>query len=191
MKEKLRRKLLTTFGVLIIIFLCIDTAFAAQVTPILTPIKPILINALTAPSDLEAVSETPGTITLTWTDNSSSETGFMIERRMENTTYANVAFQARNSTTFMDSETGMYPIYPGEKYYYRVRAYNDTGKSAYSNEASAVVKKFGPPSSPTNLKAEVTVSISGHPVQLTWDDNSSDESKFVVQRQKEGYGCID
>ncbi len=186
--KKLHRKLLTTFGVLVILLLFIDTASAVQVTPVPSLTKPILINALAAPSNLNAVSETPGTITLTWEDNSTAETGFMVERRMENTAFSNVAFQARNSTTFVDSESGMFPIYPGEKYYYRVRAYNDTGESAYSNEAGAIVKKLSAPSSPSMLKAQVIISIMGHPIQLTWDDNSSDETIFVVQRQKEGYG---
>ncbi|KUG04062.1 hypothetical protein ASZ90_018508 [hydrocarbon metagenome] len=110
----------------------------------------------------------------------------MIERRMENTTYSNVGFTTKNVSTWIDSETAsMYPIFPGEKYYYRVRAYNDSRESAYSNEAWAVVERPAPVP-PTNLQAKVIVQTMGYPVQLTWNDNSSDETQFAVQRKKKG-----
>ncbi len=45
----------------------------------------------------------------------------------------------------------------------------------------------GPPAAPTMLKAKVKITIN-NPFVLTWNDNSNTESKFVVQRKKEGYG---
>lgn len=184
------RKRLAVYGAIAVMLFCINGVNAAQYTPTPSPTKPVVINLLSAPSILQAISEAPGAITLTWVDNSTGETSFMIERRMENTEYANVAFAARNATSFTDSESGMHPIYPGEKYWYRVKAINDSGESAYSNEACATVKKYGAPTPPTMLIAEVVVSTMGHPVKLTWHDNANDETKFVVQRQKAGQGYV-
>lgn len=183
----MKKHVLTMVGVLALLFTCIKPVSAIDFYLEPTPkINPGLFDTLSAPSNLTAVSENPGTITLKWKDNSIGETGFMIERRMEDTAYSNVGFTAKDVNAWVDSETAsMYPIYPGEKYYYRVRAYNDSRESAYSNESWAVVERFAPVT-PTNLKAQVIVSIMGHPVQLTWNDNSSDETQFTVQRKREG-----
>lgn len=148
------------------------------------PVKSIFI----APSNLKAVFAIPGKVTLTWTDNSATETGFMIERRTESGAYLHVGFAAANATSYEESELSIYPVFPGEKYYYRVKAFNDSNGSGYSNEAFVTVKKNTPPAPPTMFEAEIMVSVGNHPVKLTWIDNSDDETKFVVQRQKEGYG---
>lgn len=194
MKKKVRRVLFATYwGIIIILFCAVNVYAAAAPAENLTPgiqipiPKPVIISA---PSDLTAVSNTAGKVTLTWKDNSSNETGFMIERRMENysDSYLNVGFSPANTTSYTESETGMHPIFPGEKYYYRIKAYNDSGHSAYSNEAFVTVKKKKPPTPASMFKAEIVTSTMGHPVQLTWDDNSDDETKYVVQRQKAGCG---
>jgi hypothetical protein len=75
-----------------------------------------------------AVSATQ--INLSWTDNSNNEDGFRIERCLNNncTNFAQIAQVGANVTTF--SNTGL----SGNKTYrYRVRAFNVSGNSAYSN----------------------------------------------------------
>ncbi len=86
-----------------------------------------------APGSLSAASASSTQIDLTWSDNSSNESGFKIERSpngssdwMQITTVgANVT---RHSNSGLSENT---------KYYYRVRAYNSHGNSGYSNTASA------------------------------------------------------
>ena len=74
-------------------------------------------------------------ITVTWSDNSTNETGFKIERKTNTTgAYAQIAQVGIGSTTFIDST-----VYAGTTYCYRVRAYNTAGNSAYSNEACGTV----------------------------------------------------
>src|SRR5262249_39669324 len=84
---------------------------------------------------------TAAQITLTWTDNSTNESGFKIERKTGTTgTFAQVATVGANVTSYIDSNlTG------GATYCYRVRAYNITQDSGYTNEACATVSPPPPP----------------------------------------------
>jgi subtilisin family serine protease len=86
------------------------------------------------PSGLKATVNSSSKITLTWTDNSSSETGFKIERSTDGATFTQIATVGANVTTY--ANTG---LTANKTYYYRVRAYNGSPvfNSAYSNKASA------------------------------------------------------
>jgi fibronectin type 3 domain-containing protein len=93
-----------------------------------TPTPPAAPTALTA-------SAVPGMqINLQWTDNSTNETGFKVERKATSAgTYIQIATTAAGATSYPD--TG---LQVGTTYYYRVRAYrNGSGNSAYTNEAGA------------------------------------------------------
>ena len=71
----------------------------------------------------------PGTIQLSWTDASSNEDGFKIERCDEIECRV-IATTAANASYYND-----YPVVPGTTYGYLGRAYNRAGYSAPSNEA--------------------------------------------------------
>ncbi|HVF85933.1 MAG TPA: S8 family serine peptidase, partial [Pyrinomonadaceae bacterium] len=91
-----------------------------------------------APSGLTATAASKSQINLSWTDNSSNEDGFKIERCLGSncTNFAQVATVGVNIKTF--SDTGL----SGNKTYsYRVRAYNGTGDSAHSNVANATTPR--------------------------------------------------
>jgi hypothetical protein len=90
---------------------------------------------LASPSNLSATSVSRSRIDLRWTDNSNKETGFKIERRTATGSYSEIATVGQNVTSY--SDTG---LNRRTRYYYRVRAYNSMGFSAYSNEASARTK---------------------------------------------------
>lgn len=74
-----------------------------------------------------------GVFTLTWRDNSSDEQGFRIERAVGGGAWVQVAQVGANVTTYRD--TGL----AAGSYSYRVRAYNATGNSGYSNTASGTL----------------------------------------------------
>ncbi len=88
---------------------------------------------------------------LTWTDNSTNETAFDIERKAEACTgalpFAVLASVGVNVTTYTDSA-----VQEGATYCYRVDASNSAGKSAYSNTASRTVP-FTVPAAPSGLGA--------------------------------------
>ncbi len=91
-------------------------------------LKSSVIPTLIPPVNHYSVSVSQ--VTLTWEDHSSDELGFKIERKTESKgTYREIATVGPNTTTYID--TG---LSNATTYYYRVRAYNADGHSAYSEE---------------------------------------------------------
>ena len=130
----------------------------------------VTYTPLAAPSGLTAVSATPSII-LNWTDNSSNENGFKIERSTDGINFVQIATVSANTTSYNNS-----PLTEGT-YYYRVRAYNSGGNSSYSNTTSASIV-----SAPTNLAASATSSA----VNLSWTDTSTTEAGFKIERSSGG-----
>jgi hypothetical protein len=86
-----------------------------------------------APGGLSVAAPTVrGQLTLTWADNSGNVQGFKIERRKGSGAFKQVATVGPNVTGFTD--TG---LAARTRYTYRVRAYNASGNSPYSNTAAA------------------------------------------------------
>jgi len=135
------------------------------------------ITIPTGPSSLNTTPISTTQINLTWADNSTNETGFKIERSPNASSgFAQIATVGANATSY--SSNG---LSANTTYYYRVRAYNSAGDSSYSNTANAttqspVVTVPNPPSFLTG------VSPSSNQVNLTWTDNSSDETGFKIER---------
>jgi subtilisin family serine protease len=89
-------------------------------------------TAPAAPASLTATAYSKSQINLAWADKSTNESGFYVERSTDGVTFSQVATLAANSKSY--SSTG---LSAGKKYYYRVRAYNSGGTSAYTSVASA------------------------------------------------------
>jgi hypothetical protein len=82
---------------------------------------------------LLAGAASAGSLTATWQDNATNETGFTIERAF-NGFYTTIATVGANVTFYVDSG-----LPQGATYCYRVRAFNGAGYSAYSNQACGAV----------------------------------------------------
>jgi hypothetical protein len=91
-----------------------------------------------APTNLAARARSATIIDLTWADNATTETGYLVERSTNGTSFSTVATLAANVTAYAD--TG---LARNRLYYYRVRAAAGTPPvfSAYSNTASARTPK--------------------------------------------------
>ena len=88
-----------------------------------------------APSNLIGTVVSTTQINLSWTDNSTNETGFKIERKTASGMYAVVGTTVTNITTFND--TG---LTPSTTYTYRVYSNNLVGNSlTYSNELTLTI----------------------------------------------------
>jgi hypothetical protein len=117
-----------------------------------------------APSGLAATAVGSTRIDLAWTDNADNETGFKIERAPDSVSFAEIATAGANATTYSDSSFPA-PTAP-TTYTYRVRAYNGTGDSGYSNTATATVDAAPEPTiDPTDrFPRPVPIGVStGHP----------------------------
>lgn len=129
-----------------------------------------------APTNLVATAISETQITLNWTDNSTSETGFKIERSTGGGGYSEIAIVGANVNAYVDSSR-----VPNTTYTYQVRAYNSAGNSAYSNPSSATTSLPGP----SNL---VATTVSASQINLSWADNSATESGFKIERSAGGGG---
>lgn len=140
-------------------------------------------TAPAAPSGLSAVTANSSQINLSWTDNSSNESGFSVERCQGSSCsdFSEIGQTAAGVTTF---QNGGLP--PGTTFRYRVRAFNGAGASGYSNTASASTPTGGGPTEPpSNLRAAGSSSSS---ISLSWSDDSDNEDGFKLERC-EGAGC--
>lgn len=91
-------------------------------------------GAPAAPSNLVATTVSPTQINLSWTDGSNNETGFQIERKIgPRGSFVQIATVGANATSY--GNTGLTGT---QEHFYRVRATNASGASAYSNIASAL-----------------------------------------------------
>jgi fibronectin type 3 domain-containing protein len=85
-----------------------------------------------APTDLVATVQTATSVTLDWTDNSSNETGFRVQRSNNGVGWSTVATTAANATTY--TVTG---LTTGQLYYLRVRANGAAGNSSNTSAVTA------------------------------------------------------
>ena len=138
-----------------------------------------------APSALVATAVSATQINLTWTDNSNNEDTFQVERQDSGLPFQLIATPSANVTTYPDMGRSA-----GILYTYRVSAKNVAGVSA-SIQASITISAppppppppTGPPAAPTNL---VATPASSSRINLTWTDNSNNESNFRVLLRKTG-----
>jgi hypothetical protein len=138
-----------------------------------------------APSSLAATAASSSQINLTWADNSTNETGFKLERKTgSGGVYSQIATPLVNATSHPD--TG---LAASTTYFYRIRATNSAGDSAYSNEASATTSTAG--GAGTGLKGEYFTNrtLTGPPavtrvdptINLAWGTGSPDPAIPIDQ----------
>lgn len=82
-------------------------------------------------------------VSLSWSDNSNNEKGFIIERQILLGLFLPIATVGSNVTTYVDRG-----LLASTKYTYRVLAYNDFGKSVYSGSATITTPATGSSAAP-------------------------------------------
>jgi FtsP/CotA-like multicopper oxidase with cupredoxin domain len=135
-------------------------------------------TAPAAPTGLTAtLDNTVPQVNLSWTDNATDETGYVVERSDNGAGFLQIATLPADSVSF--SEVG---VATGNTYEYQVAATNGVGPSGYSNIAQVDMTGTAP-AAPSNLAASV---LSATQVQLDWTDNAINETSFVVERSDNG-----
>jgi FtsP/CotA-like multicopper oxidase with cupredoxin domain len=138
----------------------------------------------TAPTNLTATVQTGPQVSLTWRDNATNETGFIIERSIAGgATWTQVGTApARNNTgnvTYVDAT-----VAAGNSYLYRVAAVNGTGPSAYATLATAVVVPALPVAPDTLTVTAVKANGNNYTATLTWTlpAGAANPTNFTIQR---------
>lgn len=136
-------------------------------------------SAPTAPSGLGATAVGETQIDLTWTDNSNNEDAFEVHRApTSGGTFVLIATEPPNTTSY--SDTG---LDSNEDYYYKVRATNNAGDSAFTSEAGATTDP--------NLDAPADLAASNptiSTIDLAWTDTADDETSWEVHQSDTGSG---
>jgi hypothetical protein len=128
---------------------------------------------LIAPKGLKAVWSSSNTVKLTWLNQSYGEKYFIVERKTDDGSYIKVA------TPSSDDGYNWYDfgLKSGKNYTYRLKSINGNYSSDYSEEITIASFTILPPS---NLKATI---ISETEINLTWKDNSSNETSFKIEQK--------
>lgn len=132
------------------------------------------------PTSLSTTNTTYNSVSLQWTDNATNESGFQIERSEDNINFAAVGSAAANATTYTDQN-----LYGGTLYYYRVRAISSTAGASIPSNVASTTTLWDPalPFSPRNL---ITTAISTSEIELVWEDRSTNETGFKIERSIDG-----
>jgi fibronectin type 3 domain-containing protein len=133
----------------------------------------------TAPTALTATTTSATSITLAWADNADDELSYRVDRCVGGacTEFAQIGTAVAGATGYVDNTAVV-----GTSYRYQVTAIGVPGNSAASNIASANTLL---PADPT---ANAATTITAMMINVTWIDNSDNETGFVVQRCT-GAGC--
>jgi len=127
-----------------------------------------------APSGLTATLEAGPQISLAWTDVATTETGYVVQRSTDGVNFTDLATLGVDAASYIDTA-----VSAGNTYTYQVAAFNGSGRSAYSNTASASVFTPAPPSG-------LTAILNGAQIDLAWTYNASDADGFIVERSDNG-----
>jgi len=133
---------------------------------------------------LQADTSHPAQATLTWQDNSTNETGFVLERQLNGGSFTALAPIAANITQVVDTTVVRDPVITNT-YTYRLKAVivptsGATLSSTYSNLACIAFLPPPPPAPPAAPSGLTTAALSQSSIQASWSDNSDNEDQFRI-----------
>lgn len=128
-----------------------------------------LVDVPTTTSAVAATYVSDSAITVTWTDNSSTETGFVVQRSANEGAYSTVSTTDLGITSYSDTS-----VSSNAQYVYRVAAQNAAGTSSYTTSSAVATTPSAATSATTTYNSDSSITVA-------WTDNSSYESGFRVQ----------
>ena len=136
------------------------------------------VITMATPSALNAVGISATRVDLSWTDQTSHESWYQIERKTPGGSFSLIQIVNAGVVNYSDLS-----VSGGTSYFYRVRAVNTHGYSSYSNEASVSTMLSNPPAAPTNLS---DTPVTKNSITLSWTDNANNEEGFIIERKVTG-----
>jgi titin len=127
---------------------------------------------LTAPTGMNAAGVSTTQVNLTW-NNSAGETGYVVERSLNNLAWTTLATLAADVTSYSNTN-----LVGGTQYYYRVRALNAGGTSLPSASSNAYTIPLAPVLSSVTAASDTQLTIR-------WT-NVTGELSYVLQRSADG-----
>jgi len=98
------------------------------------------------PSAIRAAAAGSLSIQINYQDESAYESGFKIERKIDGGSFTEIATLGANQTQYLDNDPALQPF---KTYTYRIRSYNGSRYSAYSDEAPVALQPHLSSSSPS------------------------------------------
>ncbi|MCK5466145.1 DUF2341 domain-containing protein [Candidatus Parcubacteria bacterium] len=127
------------------------------------------------PSGCSASRVSDTNFTITWSDNSTVETGYEIERKTDGGSWTQIDTDT-NGSPYSDTTTSA-----DHKYEYQVLGYNSVGDSAsYSTDA---VEHYTTPDTPSNVAGAY---VSDGEFTITYTDNAAVEDTHRIERCSNG-----
>lgn len=131
-----------------------------------------------APSNLSATAPSDKQVDLTWADNSTDESSFLLQRSTDAAFTNPVTLNVANDKTSF-SDTG---LTAATQYWYRIRSRNAVGTSSFSNVATVTTKSVAPTTAPAAPSGTSAIAATSSRIDVAWVDNSTNEDTFVVER---------
>ena len=167
--------------VLIILMTIIFTTGCPNTNTEPEPDPDSVVTKPNAPTDFIATVESDSAITLTWVDTSDNETGFILERSKDD-------FATVEVTVLLDANITIFPVTgldANNPYFFRVKAVNSAGSLNNIKVSATTYDLFiVRPNAPSNVVAGTSVYNA---IDVSWIDNSSDETGFYIQWADDPY----
>ncbi len=135
-----------------------ETKFAISAT------ESLIVPVPTAPSSLATSTIDTTSIGITWTDASSDETGFVVQKSTDGSSYTTVTTTAANATS-----TTLTGLTQNTGYYVRVAATNSYGDSSYATMSIQYTLAAPPVSASSSV-------ISATEIDVSWGANDNPSS---------------
>jgi hypothetical protein len=130
-----------------------------------------------APTGLVESKSTETSVTLSWKDHATNESGYHVYRSTDGTNYTLVANLKANSKSYTDTK-----LQPGTTYYYELSAWNPGGETYAAIPFTAATLQ-APPVAPTNVAFS---NLTGSTVTLHWTESANQISGYRIYRSSNG-----
>jgi peptidyl-Asp metalloendopeptidase len=150
-----------------------------ETAPVVAAFRQAVVAPPAAPTNLHDSESGTSFLRVDWSDTSNNESGFVVERSLDGFNFQQIASVPTDTDSYIDNE-----LQAGKLYYYRVRAWNSTSFSNYSN--TAVATTAAEPSHVDQF-AVAELSLGGIMTGNFEDTASQDGSSETITEVRNGY----